>query len=114
MAQNTNKDNNYQKVIWKYKTPNSHNILTKAQRSLSSIQKFNSENSPSTAQASSDIFNLAQDKKVQGLAAVAFCDDGSHYIVVSGSAIDENVRAAGAAFDLMHCLNKMSDHQEED
>lgn len=100
---------NNQKVIWEIRHPNGHSLLSRNQLKLQSLQANNPENVSSTTQAVSDLFSMAHSKTVQGIAAVALHSDGSHYLLVSGSAIDQNIRAAGAAHDLVDYLNKLSD-----
>lgn len=105
------KKNLEQKIIWKYRKPNGHNSPNNL-RSILRLQKNTSENINSTAQAASDIFTMSLDNQVSGLAAVALRADGSHYLVLSGSAIDQNIRASGAAFDLLNELNQLSDQDD--
>ncbi|AUZ85818.1 hypothetical protein [Methylophaga nitratireducenticrescens] len=72
------------------------------------LQKHNADNFEATAQAASDIFAMTLDHQIDGLAAVALRADGTHYVVMSGMAIDQNIRASGAAFDLANELCELS------
>lgn len=100
---------NNQKVIWEIKHPNGHRLLSRNHIRMQGLQAHNADNVESTTRASSDLFAMANSKTVQGIAAVALRSDGSHYLLVSGSAIDQNIRAAGATFDLLNYLNKLTD-----
>jgi hypothetical protein len=77
------------------------------------LQKHNHDNSDATIQAASDIFSMTLEHQIDGIAAIALRADGSHYIVISGMAIDQNIRSAGAAYDLLQCLNKLSDNPDD-
>lgn len=73
------------------------------------LQKNNNDNSEATTQAASDIFAMTMDHQIDGIAAVALRADGSHYTIVSGMAIDQNIRASGAVHDLANKLSDLSD-----
>jgi len=94
-------------LIWRSRKPNGYEQSSRL-RALHQLQSDNSNNIDSTAKAVGDIFTMTVEQQIEGLAAVAFRNDGSHYLIIAGIAVEQNIRASGAVNSLADFLNTLS------
>ncbi|MEW4983110.1 MAG: hypothetical protein AB1Y26_07745 [Cycloclasticus sp.] len=100
-----------QKVLWEEHRPaswsNRQQLMANTYVDDKSIHQPDKRVDTDTLRVIDDLRQMARDRDITGLAAIALRPDGRVVLLASGNAYDDNIRASGALVRLQQLLSEI-------